>query len=342
MRKLFSIVCIMGILVSLTACGLPGELGEVGKLIKNVDDFKDNIEASENSSKNANKDYDKWWESPFYLKGEWNSAAGYDADSEPEEIEACFDGEEFIVYCDPSYYVHKKDDMVYSFMLTEKINAATRFETKAKSVAEYVGSGAAYIPNMAYYTKSLNESPDAWKKVGSEKYEGFDCEIYECTESLIVYSTTYKVWFDKKTGMAVRVDKKTEYVDKDAENTEYTQYKLTSFKNSNVPKVSELFDLNDYGGDPDVAAAELKAKIPQPTVGTIKKEASSRSSYMIDMDWTIEDAKSYVEVVKNAGFTEEEKTFEYDTYYSFTAKNAEGCKVNVSDAGGINLYSANY
>jgi len=331
-------------MIALSACGVLGELGELAgdigeieELIGNIDDFADETQ-QDNTPQNT--DYAKWWTSPFYVKGTWGNASSYDPDAEPEPLEACYDGTEFVVYAEVSYYAHEKNGTVYSFMLSENVGDATRFESSSKSVADYVENGAAYIPSIIYYTTLFHEYPDNWKKAGSEKLNGFDCDIYDFESSMIVYTLHEKVWFDKATGLAVKAETSYDYVDDTMDTGEaYVKFEITQFDASGKTKVSDLFDLNDYGGDPDEVAAALKAVIPQPTSGTIKKETSSKYTYSLSMDWQIADAKAYAEILRGLGFTVNETVQDYDYLYSFYANNEEGYSVSVNDYIGITLYS---
>ncbi len=363
MKRLL-VVLLAGVMVlTLGACGKVGEafsvlqeLNEMEEMQEDYDDYEDydeydnyedydtSVESGESGyTENGEMivSYDKWWNEPFHMTATWDAT-----EEKVTELEILYDGTDLLVNKngEPEYYITMKNGVARAYWITPKTKGSTVFDTKALSVLAYMENGMAYTPTIFSYTHSVHEYADMWKKVGSESVGGFDCDVYE---QVNYWMTKDTLWLDKNTEALVQ--RKTELIVENGESETVfdSHYIMHTLETSNVPKVTERFDLEEYGGDPDVAAELLAQRCPQPDNGTIKEEIKSRYTYMAKMEWTKEEALAYVEQAKKAGYTESPFEYDYGNYYSYTASDSEGYKISIGwteDQKGqeVVLYSNGY
>ncbi len=349
MRKLICLTITFIMLFSLCSCVDPevkdalSDLKEVGELIDDVKDYNENAENNEQEDLPYD---DAWWTKPFHLKFEDKSLGG---ENEYDEIEVLYDGEE--VYLKDAYniyYVKERGDVTRIYSIYRETVTYTDSKYEEETVEYELENNLSHMPSIIGYIKSvLYVERELWENIGSEKKEGYDCDIY--TEITPLFQRN-KLWIDKDTGILVwREDEPTALLDGEELSEIYgVQYKLISFEDKKVPKVTDIFNLDDYGGDPDDAKekgiAEAKAYFPAPPVEITKEDYSTYSKmYTAQVSWTLDQLKAYIETLRGAGFNIDEQEYDFGSIYSFTAFDEAGYKISLSwdntDKGDITLYA---
>ena len=349
MKKLICLTMLCLMLISLYSCVGPDAEDTSNEPEQTNDVIDDAQEYNENPENNEQQEptYDgAWWTEPFHLRFENKSLVG---ENEYDEIEVLYDGEE--VYLKDAYniyYVKERGDVTRTYSIYRETVTYTDSEYEEETVEYELENNMAHIPSVIAYIKSvLYVDTDLWEKIGSEEKQSYDCDIY--TEITPVLERN-KLWIDKDTGILVwREDEPLSLLDDEELSELYgVQYKLISFENENVPKVSDIFNLDDYGGDPEDAKekglAEARAYLPEHSVEIIKEDYALYSKmYTVEVKWTLEDTKAYVETLRGAGFSLEEDEYDFGTVYSFVAFDEAGYKVSISwaddDTGSIYLYA---
>lgn len=349
MKKFICLTITFVMLISLCSCidpevkeGLDG-LKEIAELVDDVQDYNENAENTEQEDLPYD---DTWWTKPFHLKFADRSLVG-NSEDEYDEIEVLYDGEE--VYLKDAYniyYVKVRGEVTRTYSIYNELVNYTDSEYEEETVAYELENNMAHISSIIAYIKSvLYVDREAWENIGSEEKEGYDCDIYTEVTSLLQKN---KLWIDKETGILVwREDEPIELLEDEEISEIYgVQYKLISFENENVPKVSEIFDLDDYGGDPDDAKekgmAEAKAYLPAPEVEITKEEYTLYSKvYIAQVSWTLDEAKAYIETVRGEGFNLDEMEYDFGTVYTFVAYDESGYKISIDwdegDTGSVSL-----
>lgn len=337
MKKFICItVTLLMLLPTLCSCVDPevkdtlNDLDEVGELIDDVQDYNENAENNEQEDLPYD---DAWWTKPFHLKFEDKAL---DGENEFNEIEVLYDGEE--VYLKDAYniyYVKERGDVTRTYSIYRDTVTYTDSEYEEETVEYELENNMAQIPSVIGYIKSvLYVDRELWEKVGSEEKQGYDCDIY--TE-VTPFLQKNKLWIDKNTEVLVwREDEPISLLEGEEISEIYgVQYKLISFETENVPKVTDIFNLDDYGGDPDDAKekgiAEAKAYFPAPPVEMIKENYSVYSkTYTAEFNWTIDQMKAYIETLRGAGFDLDEMEYDFGSIYTFVASDEAGYKMTVN------------
>ncbi len=339
MKKFICItVTLLMLIPTLCSCVDPevkdelNDLKEVGELIDDVQDYNENAENNEQEDLPYD---DAWWTKPFHLKFADKSLIG-DSEDGYDEIEFLYDGEE--VYLKDAYniyYVKERGDVTRTYSIYRDTVTYTDSEYEEETVEYELENNMAQIPSVIRYIKSvLYVERELWNKVGSEEKQGYDCDIYTEVTPLLEKN---KLWIDKKTGVLVwREDEPISLLEGEEISEIYgVQYKLISFETENVPKVTDIFNLDDYGGDPDDAKekgiAEAKAYFPAPPVEMIKENYSVYSkTYTAEFNWTIDQMKAYIETLRGAGFDLDEMEYDFGSIYTFVASDEAGYKMTVN------------
>ncbi len=347
MKKIICLLLVLMTLISLCSCvssdlkDALNDLEEVGEIIEEVQDYNENQDSNELEDLPYD---DAWWTKPFHLKFEDKSLGG---ENEYDEIEVIYDGEEiYLKDAYNTYYVKEKGDVTRTYSVFYDTLTYTDSDYEEETVEYELEYNMGNISSIISYIKSvLYVDRELWENIGSEKKEGYDCDIY--TEVTPVLQKT-KLWIDKDTGILVwREDEPTALLDDEEVSDIYgVQYKLISFENKKVPKATDFFNLDDYGGDPDEAKekglAEAKANFPAPPSELTNENYSTYSKiYTAETNWTLDEMKAYIETLRNAGFNLDELEYDFGSIYSFVAFNEEGYKISINwednDTGDISF-----
>ena len=361
MKKVLLVTLIILMAAAFTACGLPS-LDNLADKVQNssrdedaynqdedydddyndyedeYDDYGDGVDGSNSSNPDYDEDEDEdalptgWWSKPFHMKGITNIS--FSSEDVGEEFEIVYDGTDILYYeADrDGYYCHIKDGVMknYGFDADNKsifIWPSEDYPTMQHQLINNLPTIRSIINSCYQVDLALKENDESgYVKTGSESKNGYSCDVYEFTFPLV--SKTI-LWIDKDTG--VLVWKQQQYL---ADETVIDEFQLTSFETKSVPTITDIFNLDDYGGDPEEIAKQeeefLLSISPVPTFGTILSQTYSSNTYIYQMNWTKDDVLAYIEVLKSSGFTENETVTDYAVVYTYVSYNTDGNRVSLS------------